>query len=96
MPRETAAQKKTRIAMLLADFANRSSELRKLQTIVDGLKEQVREIAPGTYGEWSRADGTPREILDQKEAKRLLIAKGIDVPMVMSQPPLVVKPVAGK
>lgn len=93
MPRETAAQKRTRISLLLADFDARQRELRKLEKIVDGLKEQVREIAPGTYNDWSVAEGTPRELLNQSEAKRLLTAAGIDVPTVMSKAPMVVKPV---
>lgn len=93
MPRETAAQKRTRISLLLADFDARTRELRKLEKIVDGLKEQVREITPGTYNDWSVAEGTPREILNQPEAKRLLTVAGIEVPTVMSRPPMVVKPV---
>jgi len=91
--RETAAQKKTRISMLLADYANRASELRKLVKIVDGLKEQVREVEPGTYADWVRSEGTPREILDQQEARKLLEKAGIVVPMKMTDAPVVVTPV---
>jgi hypothetical protein len=93
MARETAAQKRTRIEMLLADYDNRSRELRKLAKIVDGLKEQVREIAPGTYNSFTLSEGTPREILDQPGAKRALVAAGIEVPMKMTEAPIVVKPV---
>jgi hypothetical protein len=90
--RETAAQKKTRISMLLADYANRSSELRKLTKIVEGLKEQVKEIEPGTYVDWTMAHGTPREILDQPAARKALTDAGIAVPMKMTDAPVVVSP----
>lgn len=91
--RETAAQKKARISMLLADYDNRSRELRKLVKIVDGLKEQVREIAPGKYADFELSEGTPREILDQAAARKALVAAGIAVPMTMTTAPIVVKPV---
>jgi hypothetical protein len=94
--RETAAQKRTRIAMLLADYSNRTSEYRKLAKIVDGLKEQVKEIAPGTYGEWQRSSGTPREILDQNAIKAKYAELGLTLPTKMSDAPIVVRPVAGK
>jgi hypothetical protein len=92
MARETAAQKKTRISMLLADYANRSIEFRKLAKIVDGLKEQVKEIEPGAYGDWTLALGTPREILDQPAARKALTEAGIAVPMKMTDAPVVVSP----
>jgi hypothetical protein len=95
MPRETAAQKRSRISLLLADYDARNRELRKLETIVKGLKEQVKEIEPGTYGEWIRSEGTPREILDQAAAKKLIIQLGAEVPMVMTSAPVVVTPKAG-
>ena len=96
MPRETAAQKRTRIGHLLADYNNRASELRKLEKIVDGLKEQVREVPPGKYGDWERADGTPREIVDAVALKARFAQLGEVIPMRMSAPPLVVRPAAGK
>lgn len=91
--RETAAQRKTRIGHLLADYDNRSKELRKLVKIVDGLKEQVREIPDGKYGDWERSEGTPREILDQAAVKREYAARGDALPMTMTSAPIVVKPV---
>lgn len=94
--RETAAQKRTRISLLLADYDNRSKELRKLAKIVDGLKEQVKELDPGTYGDWSLATGTPREILDQAGAKRALTEAGLPIPTLMTSAPVVVAPVVGK
>lgn len=96
MARETAAQKRTRISMLLADYSNRSAELRKLVKIVDGLKEQVREIDPGTYGDWQRSTGTPREILDQAAIKAKYAELGLTLPVKMTDPPVVVRPVVGK
>lgn len=93
--RETAAQKRTRISMLLQDYANRAAELRKLQKIVDGLKEQVREIQPGNYGDWILSTGTPREILDQPAARKALEAAGIAIPMCTTKAPVVVAPKAG-
>jgi hypothetical protein len=94
--RETAAQKRRRIEMLLADYANRSAEKRKLDKIVDGLKEQVKEIPQGTYGEWQRSAGTPREILDQPAVKAKFAELGLDVPVKLTDPPVVVNPVVGK
>lgn len=90
MARETAAQKRTRISMLLADYSNRSAELRKLVKIVDGLKEQVREIDPGTYGDWQRSTGTPREILDQAAIKAKYAELGLTLPTKMTDAPIVV------
>lgn len=90
MARETAAQKKSRISALLADYDARNRELAKLQTIVKGLKEQVRELSAGEYGEWRLAYNTPRQILDQAKARALLTGAGIEVPMVETQASVVV------
>lgn len=96
MPRETKAQKATRISMLLAEFDARQRELRKLDKIVDGLKEQVRDIEPGTYGEWVLSQGTPREIVDQAAIKLDYTERGVALPTKMTAPPIVVRPAAGK
>lgn len=93
--RETKAQKASRVSALLADFDARNREANKLKTIVEGLKAQIKELDPGTYGDWVLAAGTPREMLDQREAKRLLTEKGIPVPMRLSDAPIVVTPKAG-
>lgn len=90
MAKETAAQRRTRIGMLLADYDARSRELRKLAKDVDALKAQIREIEPGTYGDWIRGEGTPREVMDQQEAKRLLTAAGIPVPVKLTEAPITV------
>lgn len=91
MARETAAQKRTRISMLLADYANRAADLRKQAKIVDGLKEQIRtEVAPGTYNDWAMSFGTPREILDQPAARKLITDLGAEVPMKTTDAPIVV------
>lgn len=94
--RETAAQRKRRFEMLLADYANRSEELRKLSKIVDGLKEQVREIPEGKYGEWERSAGTPREITDQAAVKAHYAAIGEPMPTRMTEAPIQVRPVVAK
>lgn len=93
--KETAAQRRARIEMLLADFANRSEELRKLTKIVDGLKEQIKEIPEGKYGEWMRSSGTPREMLDQTAVKAFYAKHGEPLPTKMSAAPALVRPVAG-
>ena len=92
MPRETKAALHARVSALLADFDARNREINKLSKIRDGLKEQLKEIDPGTYGDWILATGTPRELLDQREAKRLLTEAGIPVPTRISDAPIVVSP----
>ena len=95
MPRETKARINSRVSALLADFDARNREANKLKTIVEGLKAQIKELAPGAYGDWVLAAGTPREMLDQREAKRLLTEAGIPVPMRLSDAPIVVTPKVG-
>lgn len=96
MAKETAAARRSRISMLLADYDARSRELRKLAKDVDSLKEQIREIPPGTYGEWTRAEGTPREITDQAAVKAHYAEIGLPLPTKMTEPPVIVTPAAGK
>ena len=90
MARETKAARDSRVSMLLADFDARSKELNKLQAIVKGLKAQVAEIEPRTYGEWVRAEGTPRAIMDQGAVREFYTANGYEVPTKMTDPPVVV------
>jgi hypothetical protein len=90
MARETAAQKRTRISMLLADYDARSRELRKLTKDVDALKEQIREIPAGTYGDWTRGEGTPREIMDQTQVVKEYSERGVALPTKMTAPPIIV------
>jgi hypothetical protein len=93
--RETKGQKIVRISMLLADYDEASRALRKLQKRVDELKDQIRADVPaGTYGEWIRSEGTPREILDQPAAKNALTAAGIEIPTKMTDAPVIVTHVA--
>lgn len=94
MPRkETAAQRKIRIGMLLADFHARNAELGKLNAIVKGMKTQIREeVEPGTYGDMVFAYGTPRQILDQPAARKRLQDNGIEIPMTQTDAPLIVTP----
>jgi len=93
--KETAAQRKTRYAMLLADYDARSRELRKLDSIVKGLKEQIREMPTGTYGEWVRSEGTPREIPDSAAIKADFAARGVALPTKFTEAPILVTPKAG-
>ena len=88
--RETAAQKRNRIAMLLADYDARSRDLRKLTKDVDTLKEQVREIPAGTYGEWTRAEGTPRTIVDHAAVKKYFSEHGAELPTKTTEAPIIV------
>jgi hypothetical protein len=90
--RETKAAKTSRISMLLADYDDKNRQLRKLQKDVDDLKKQIADIPVGTYGDWVRGEGTPRELLDQQEAKRLLTEAGIPVPVKSTAPPVTVNP----
>lgn len=91
--RETKAQKVTRISMLLADYDEKSRALRKLTKDVDQLKDEIRQnVEPGTYGDWIRSAGTPREVLDQAEAKRWLTSAGIPIPTKMTDAPIIVTP----
>ncbi len=91
MPRkETIKQRKDRVGLLLADYDARNRELGKLNAIVKGLKEQIREIEAGDYTGATLTYGTSREILDQAEARRLLTAHGVEIPMTATQAPIVV------
>lgn len=90
MPRETKAQKNARIGALLADYDDKARQLRKLESDVKDLKERIRDLEVGTYGEWSYAHGTPRAILDQDAAKKWITEHDGKVPMVMTRPPIVV------
>lgn len=93
--RETKAQKVSRVSLLLADYDEQSKALRKLSKRVDEMKAEIRkEIEPGTYGEWIVSTGTPREILDQLEAKNLLTGRGIPIPTKMTDAPVIVTHVA--
>lgn len=90
MVRESKAVRTARISMLLAEFDARSKELNKLQGIVKTLKEQVREITPDTYGEWVRAEGTPRSVLDQAAVRADYAERGVELPTKLTDPPIVV------
>lgn len=90
-----ARMTKAQIGYVLADLDATARDFRKTARHLDELKAQVRamELKPGTYGEVTFAYGTPREILDQKAAKDLLTKLGKPIPTVMTESPLVVKPV---
>lgn len=91
MPKETAAQRKTRIGDLLADYYRRSAELRKLAKDVDAMKEQIRaEVEPGTYGDYVRSAGAPREITDHDAVKRHYAELGQPMPVKLTAAPVIV------
>jgi len=92
MARETKAARASRVGALLAMYDAKNRELRKLSKDVDSLKAEIAAEEPGTYGDWVLATGTPREILDQEQAKRLLVTAGIEVPTKTTNPPVVVRP----
>lgn len=94
MPRKTHAQ----IAILLADYDAAQRDKRKAETREKELKAEIEalNLDERVYGDWSFAHGTPRNILDQPEAKRLLTEKGVKVPMVQTKAPIVVKLVEKK
>lgn len=96
MAKETAAQRKIRIGMLLADYDDKVRQQRKLAADIKALKAEIDKVPNGTYGDFIRTEGTPREILDQEEAKRLLTANDIAIPTKMTGAPIVVTPVAGR
>ena len=94
MARETKAQKAARVGLLLADYDAVSRDLRKLEKRAAELKAEIRDsVEPGTYGEWNYSEGTPREILDQPAARKLITEHGLEVPTVMTKPAVVVKPI---
>jgi hypothetical protein len=94
MPRETKAQKNARVGALLADYDEKSRQLRKLEKDVKGLKERVRELAEGEYGDWKFTLGSTREILDQPQVHKDYAELGKEVPKITTQPQIVVTHVA--
>lgn len=93
--RETAAQKRTRISLLLAAYDAATRDKRKLEKEVETLKKQVAEVEPGTYGEWTRGTGTPREIVDQAAVKLAYAKRGEEMPTKMTEPSITVTRVGG-
>lgn len=94
MPRETKKQRDARVGALLADYDEKSRQLAKLEADVKDLKERIRDLAEGTYGEWSLAWGTPRSILDQAQVRKDYAERGEELPKKDTQPAIVVKHVA--
>lgn len=94
MPRETKRQRDERVGGLLAEYDEKSRQLAKLESAVKDLKERIRELPEGAYGEWSLAWGTPREILDQAQVRKDYAEQGKEVPKKPTSAPIVVKHVA--
>ena len=95
MARETKAQAATRISMILAEYDAKVRERNKIDSIVKGLKAQIDDIPNGTYGDWIRASGTPREITDSDAVKADYAARGVAMPTKLTKAPIVVTPRAG-
>lgn len=96
MPRETAAQRRTRISLLLGEYDAVNRDLRKLSKIREGLKEQIKDIPTGDYGDWTLSAGTPREITDQTAIKARYAELGEALPTKLTDAPIIVTPKAGK
>lgn len=90
MPRETKAQKASRMTFLLGEYDRVARELRKLTKQADEMKAQIRAEEPGTYGDWVLGTGTEREILDQPAARAALTEAGIPIPTKMTDAPIVI------
>lgn len=90
MPRETKAQKNARVGALLADYDEKSRQLAKLESDVKDLKEQIRELSAGAYGEWTLAWGAPRSILDQAQVRKDYADNGWELPKKETQAAIVV------
>jgi hypothetical protein len=55
------------------------------------MKEQIRDEVPvGTYGDYVRSAGTPREITDQEAVKRDYAARGVPLPVKVTASPVIV------
>lgn len=90
MARETKAQKDARVGALLAEYDEKSRALRKLEADVKDMKDRIRELPTGQYGEWIFGYGTPREIMDQKQVQKDYADQGKDVPKMTTAAPLVI------
>jgi hypothetical protein len=95
-PRETAKQKRERLAALLADYRNKADQLSKLESDVKSLKTRIRAEIPntGTYGEWVREHGTPRMIPDMDKIRADFADRGQELPKKETEAPIVVRHVA--
>ena len=91
MPRETKLQKGRRIERLLADYSAAHDRFRKVKRDFDQLKEEVRHVAPGSYGEWERADGTAREVTDMDAVRAHYRELGEEVPTKATESPVIVR-----
>jgi hypothetical protein len=97
MPRETKAQKTTRISLLLGDYDEKSKRLRKLANEVDDLKGQIEaaELESGTvYGDWIFGRGTPRNNVDNEAVKEHYASLKLELPRKLSKAPIIVTPKA--
>ncbi len=93
MPRKEGVRARAaRINALLAQYDALNRDLNKLLAQVKPLKDEIHELSAGEYGDLVLSFGTPRTVLNQPEARRLLADNGIGIPMVTTKPPIVVNP----
>lgn len=92
--RETIKQRNARWADLMAHYDDVMAQLRKLDAEAEALKAAVRDIEPGVYNGWERADGTPREVMDQRAVQADYEQRRVEVPKMKTRPPLIVRRVA--
>jgi hypothetical protein len=93
MAKETVKARNARFSDLLGMLDARQRELNKLSSEVKSLKEQVKsEVPPGTYGDWIRAEGTPRQVLDQAAVRADYQERGVPLPMKTTDAPIVITP----
>lgn len=92
MPRETIKARNARVSALLAQYDAVNRDANKLDSIRKGLREQIRELDAGPYGEWTLSYGTPKEIVDGKALRSMITEMGLELPMTQSQPSIIVTP----
>ncbi len=92
MARESVKARNQRYSDILGMLDARQRELNKLAAEVKQLKAQAKEIPPGTYVDWIRAEGTPREILDQAAVRADYQERGVPLPMKTTDAPVVITP----
>lgn len=94
MARETKAAKAARVGALCAEYSRLTEQVAKAEADLKTIKEQLREVEAGAYGDWSLGFGKPRVILDHSAVRQAYAERGEAVPMTRTTPPLNVKPKA--
>jgi hypothetical protein len=94
--RETAKQRRQRLAGLLAEYREKADLKSKLDRDVDTLKRRIRDEIPGpaTFGEWVREHGGTREITDMDKVRADYARHGEQVPTKTTDPSIIVRHVS--